>query len=107
MGLPETYRLPKGATHANNLAGDGVVVPVVRFLAAHVIEPLLGCATAAMASKSRGASRDRLRHPQRPDHRHRKRTPPRRASRRPQTAKIVGKGLDTHCQVRKLVPEPP
>jgi len=51
MGLPETYRLPEGATHANNLTGDGVVVPVVTFLAAHVIEPLLGYATAPMARR--------------------------------------------------------
>jgi DNA (cytosine-5)-methyltransferase 1 len=53
MGLPETYRLPEGATHSNNLTGDGVVVPVVTFLAAHVIEPLLGYATAAMQAQAR------------------------------------------------------
>ena len=41
MGLPETDRLLEGAARANNLTGDGVVVPVVTFLAAHVIEPLL------------------------------------------------------------------
>ena len=55
MGLPETYRLPESATHANNLTGDGVVVPVVTFLAAHVIEPLLGYATAMVASKPCGS----------------------------------------------------
>ena len=93
MGLPETYRLPESATHANNLTGDGVVVPVVTFLAAYVIEPLLGYATAAMASKPCGASEDRSRRPQRPDHRHRKRTAPRRASRPPQTAKNAGRGV--------------
>jgi hypothetical protein len=60
MGLPETYRLPASATHANNLTSDGVVVPAVTFLAAHVIEPLLGHAIAAMASKPCGASRDRV-----------------------------------------------
>jgi hypothetical protein len=96
MGLPETYRLPEGATHANNLTGDGVVVPVVTFLAAHVIEPLLGCATAAMASKPCGASEDRSHHPQRPDRRYRERTAPRRASRPPQTAERVGRRIDTH-----------
>jgi DNA (cytosine-5)-methyltransferase 1 len=53
MGLPETYRLPESATHANNLTGDGVVVPVVTFLAAHLIEPLLGYATAAMQAQAR------------------------------------------------------
>jgi DNA (cytosine-5)-methyltransferase 1 len=41
MGLPETYRLPKNYNEAYHLAGDGVVVPVVRFLAAHLFEPLV------------------------------------------------------------------
>lgn len=41
MGLPETYVLPENYNEAYHLAGDGVVVPVVRFLAQHVIEPLL------------------------------------------------------------------
>lgn len=41
MGLPESYRLPESYNEAYHLSGDGVVVPVVRFLAAHLIEPLL------------------------------------------------------------------
>jgi DNA (cytosine-5)-methyltransferase 1 len=41
MGLPETYKLPANYNDAYHLAGDGVVVPVVRFLAAHLLEPLL------------------------------------------------------------------
>ncbi|MCZ2150878.1 MAG: DNA cytosine methyltransferase [Bryobacterales bacterium] len=41
MGLPETYKLPANYNDAYRLAGDGVVVPVVRFLAAHLLEPLL------------------------------------------------------------------
>jgi DNA (cytosine-5)-methyltransferase 1 len=41
MGLPETYKLPKNYNEAYHLVGDGVVVPVVRFLAAGVLEPLL------------------------------------------------------------------
>ena len=41
MGLPDTYALPKNYNEAYHLAGDGVVVPVVRHLAAHLIEPLL------------------------------------------------------------------
>jgi len=41
MGLPETYMLPANYNDAYHLAGDGVVVPVVRFLAAHLLEPLL------------------------------------------------------------------
>jgi DNA (cytosine-5)-methyltransferase 1 len=41
MGLPDTYKLPQNYNEAYHLAGDGVVVPVVRFLAAHILEPLL------------------------------------------------------------------
>ena len=41
MGLPDTYRLPASATAALHLAGDGVAVPVVRRLAAEILEPLL------------------------------------------------------------------
>lgn len=41
MGLPDTYELPKNYTDAYHLAGDGVAVPVVRFLAEHILEPLL------------------------------------------------------------------
>jgi DNA (cytosine-5)-methyltransferase 1 len=42
MGLPETYKLPKGYNEAYHLMGDGVAVPVVRFLAHHLLEPLAG-----------------------------------------------------------------
>jgi DNA (cytosine-5)-methyltransferase 1 len=41
MGLPETYKLPKNYNEAYHLAGDGVAVPVVSFLARHLLEPLL------------------------------------------------------------------
>jgi len=41
MGLPDTYTLPKNYNDAYHLAGDGLAVPVVRFLAAHLLEPLL------------------------------------------------------------------
>jgi DNA (cytosine-5)-methyltransferase 1 len=41
MGLPEDYRLPRSATGALHVIGDGVAVPVVRFLAERLIEPLL------------------------------------------------------------------
>jgi DNA (cytosine-5)-methyltransferase 1 len=102
MGLPETYRLPESATHANNLTGDGVVVPVVTFLAAHLIEPLMAYAKAAMASKPRGASEDRSRRPPCPDHRKRRAT--RRAFCPPQTVKSAGMGM-THRQVKKAAPE--
>lgn len=42
MGLPENYRLPAGQGDALHLTGDGVVVPVVRHLARHLFEPILG-----------------------------------------------------------------
>jgi DNA (cytosine-5)-methyltransferase 1 len=41
MGLPDTYKLPENYNEAYHLAGDGVAVPVVRFLAANILEPLL------------------------------------------------------------------
>ena len=41
MGLPESYLLPAAASAALQVAGDGVAVPVVRWLAATVLEPLL------------------------------------------------------------------
>ena len=46
MGLPEEYRLPENYNEAYHLAGDGVAVPVVRYLAAHLLEPILGLARA-------------------------------------------------------------
>jgi DNA (cytosine-5)-methyltransferase 1 len=45
MGLPDSYKLPANYNDAYHLAGDGVVVPVVRFLAAHLLEPLLAGGT--------------------------------------------------------------
>jgi DNA (cytosine-5)-methyltransferase 1 len=41
MGLPDTYLLPKNYNEGYHLAGDGVVVPVVRFLAEQLLEPFL------------------------------------------------------------------
>jgi DNA (cytosine-5)-methyltransferase 1 len=40
MGLPETYALPVNYNEAYSLAGDGLVVPVVRFLSRHLLTPL-------------------------------------------------------------------
>lgn len=51
MGLPDAYRLPEGYTAAYKLAGDGVAVPVARWLAAHLIEPLLDAQDAAAAAR--------------------------------------------------------
>ncbi len=41
MGLPNSYRLPEKYNDAYRLCGDGVAVPVVRFLARRVFEPVL------------------------------------------------------------------
>jgi len=41
MGLPDSYVLPSAETSALHVAGDGVAVPVVRFLARELLEPLL------------------------------------------------------------------
>lgn len=41
MGLPEKYKLPENYNEAYHLAGDGVAVPVVRYLAANILEPIL------------------------------------------------------------------
>jgi DNA (cytosine-5)-methyltransferase 1 len=42
MGLPDNYRLPDTTSAGLQVAGDGVAVPVVRWLAEHLLEPLLG-----------------------------------------------------------------
>ncbi len=47
MGLPDSYRLPERYNDAYHVCGDGVCVPVVRFLAANVLEPILAAAKAA------------------------------------------------------------
>lgn len=52
MGLPDEYKLPKNYNEAYHLTGDGVAVPVVRHLASHILEPLLG----ARASSKRKAA---------------------------------------------------
>ncbi len=50
MGLPDSYRLPKGYTEAYHLTGDGVVAPVVAHLARHLFEPLLASRLAPRAA---------------------------------------------------------
>ena len=42
MGLPDSYRLPRSYNEAYHLTGDGLVVDVVRHLARHLLEPLIG-----------------------------------------------------------------
>ena len=44
MGLPPGYRLPKGYNNTFNLFGEGVVVPVVSYLARHLLGPLVDAA---------------------------------------------------------------
>lgn len=46
MGLPDHYALPENYNDAYHLAGDGVAVPVVRFLAECLLEPLLALSRA-------------------------------------------------------------
>lgn len=41
MGLPDEYKLPANYNEAYHLTGDGVVVPVVRYLASNIFEPVL------------------------------------------------------------------
>ena len=41
MGLPASYELPSHINEAHRLLGDGVAVPVVRFLARALLEPIL------------------------------------------------------------------
>jgi DNA (cytosine-5)-methyltransferase 1 len=52
MGLPDGYRLPSTATAALHVAGDGVAAPVVRWLAAHLLEPLLAGAPARASARA-------------------------------------------------------
>lgn len=42
MGLSDDYVLPRNYNEAYHLTGDGVVAPVVKHIAEHVLEPLLG-----------------------------------------------------------------
>jgi DNA (cytosine-5)-methyltransferase 1 len=41
MGLADDYRLPRRYSDAYHLAGDGVCAPVVRHIAANLLEPIL------------------------------------------------------------------
>ena len=57
MGLPDEYKLPASYNEAYHLAGDGVVVPVVRFLAKNLLEPIV----LSNQPKGANASRDSVR----------------------------------------------
>lgn len=51
MGLPDHFKLPENYNEAYRLTGDGVVVPVVRHLAANLLEPVLLAVAATGAGK--------------------------------------------------------
>jgi len=51
MGLHDSYVLPERYNEAYHLTGDGVVVPVVRFLAEHLLTPLIGEVLISSGSK--------------------------------------------------------
>ncbi|MFC0282363.1 DNA cytosine methyltransferase [Camelimonas abortus] len=55
MGLPDDYRLPRNYNEAYHLTGDGVAAPVVRHLAHHLFEPLLGLRAATPEGAARPA----------------------------------------------------
>lgn len=50
MGLPDDYVLPENYNEAYHLTGDGVVAPVVRHIAAHLLEPLFGAISLCVAA---------------------------------------------------------
>jgi len=45
MGLPDAYKLPDNHNEAHHLTGDGVAVPVVRYLSRHILSPIIALAT--------------------------------------------------------------
>ena len=47
MGLPDSYELPQAYNEAYHLTGDGVAVPVVRYIAKHILEPVVKGACAS------------------------------------------------------------
>lgn len=47
MGLADGYKLPTNYNDAYHVCGDGVAVPVVRFLSQHLLEPLVAAAGGA------------------------------------------------------------
>lgn len=54
MGAPEDYPLPARYNDAYHLFGDGVVVPVVRFLSANLLTPLASANRATLALNAGG-----------------------------------------------------
>lgn len=60
MGLSDSYRLPRRYNEAYHLTGDGVAVPVVRFLAHYLFEPIMASAAQATAPSIRSRKVARL-----------------------------------------------
>jgi DNA (cytosine-5)-methyltransferase 1 len=52
MGLPEKYKLPEKYNEAYHLTGDGVAVPVVRFIVEHILEPALAAFAQTINNKA-------------------------------------------------------
>lgn len=50
MGLDDSYILPDRYNDAYHVAGDGVCVPVVRYIASQIVEPILGLRPEARAA---------------------------------------------------------
>ena len=50
MGLPDTYPLPSSESQGLKIVGDGVAVPAVRWLSAHLLEPLARAGAARRAA---------------------------------------------------------
>lgn len=50
MGLPDDYPLPRRYHDAYHLTGDGVATPVVRHIAAHIVEPIVDRAEARLVA---------------------------------------------------------
>ena len=48
MGLPDTYKLPENYYDAYRISGEGVAVPVVRYLAKMLLEPILESETCSV-----------------------------------------------------------
>ena len=57
MGLPDEYKLPASYNEAYHLVGDGVAVPVVRYLAEHLLGPIVLSNQPAGANVSRNSVR--------------------------------------------------
>jgi DNA (cytosine-5)-methyltransferase 1 len=51
MGLPDSYLLPRSATAGLHVMGDGVAVPVVAWLQAQILSPLLAGPSKAIAAE--------------------------------------------------------